>query len=352
MARQFPAGKPILVLCFNRPLSQKLAESMRSKGLAERVHCRTFHGWCAEQLRHHGHALPPTELALKDRFADDIARVQHGVATGIIPSGQYMSVLIDEAHDFEADWLRLVVSQVSPSTKSLLVMYDDAQSIYQKHRKGFSFKSVGIEAVGRGRATILRINYRNTRQILQCASRIAHDVLTPQHSDEDGIPTLSPVSGGRDGLPPAFIEKSTVREQAEAIAQALLQCQQEGVNWSDMAVLSHNPSDLYAMEAAFKPLRIPSNPRNELFLGKPRVNLLSMKTSKGLEFPVIALLGGVATAPETEAEASETRRLHYVAATRATHRLIVASRVSVIDAAAPVSEAQRPPESGNPAPKS
>jgi superfamily I DNA/RNA helicase len=58
---------------------------------------------------------------------------------------------------------------VDPATNSLLLLYDDAQSIYQR-RAGtqFSFKSLGIQA--QGRTTILKINYRNTRQILQTAS--------------------------------------------------------------------------------------------------------------------------------------------------------------------------------------
>ena len=55
----------------------------------------------------------------------------------------------------------------TPATNSLLVLYDDAQSIYERTQKSktFSFKSVGIQA--QGRTTILKINYRNTRQILQ-----------------------------------------------------------------------------------------------------------------------------------------------------------------------------------------
>ena len=52
---------------------------------------------------------------------------------------------------------------VHPETNSLLVLYDDAQSINRrKARLGFSFAEVGIQA--RGRTTILRMNYCNTAQ--------------------------------------------------------------------------------------------------------------------------------------------------------------------------------------------
>ena len=86
-------------------------------------------------------------------------------------------MLIDEGHDFAPEWLKLVTQMVDPTTNSLLVLYDDAQSIYERGRKkNFSFKSVGIQA--QGRTTILKINYRNTRQILQTANAIAGDLLT------------------------------------------------------------------------------------------------------------------------------------------------------------------------------
>ena len=323
LARAFTAGKPILVLCFNRALSQKLGDTMRNKGIADRVHCRTFHSWCNEQLRSYGQGLPPTDLARQDMFADQVQRVIRGVDLGHIPPGQYMSVMIDEAHDFEPEWLKLIVQMVDPDTKSLLVLYDDAQSIYQKRRKGFSLKRLGIEA--QGRTTVFNINYRNTRQILGTASAMAQDLLRPQSSDDDGIPTVAPVSCGREGPPPLLIDLPSASAQADRIAQAFLQCQQEGHSWGDMAVLSHDSADLYAMEVALKRHRIPHHERGAFFLGNNRVNLINMKISKGLEFPVVALLGGVATTVNSE-DAAEERRLHYVAATRATHQLILARR--------------------------
>ena len=42
----------------------------------------------------------------------------------------------------------------------------------------------GIQA--QGRTTILKINYRNTRQILHTASLVAADLLTADDKDDDG----------------------------------------------------------------------------------------------------------------------------------------------------------------------
>lgn len=65
----------------------------------------------------------------------------------IPPRAQYDALLIDEGHDFEADWLKLVVQMVDPETNSLLLLYDDAQSIYRKTSGlGFTLSSVGVQA--------------------------------------------------------------------------------------------------------------------------------------------------------------------------------------------------------------
>lgn len=87
-------------------------------------------------------------------------------------------MVIDEGHDFESEWLRLVSQMVDPATDSLLLLYDDAQSIYRNSRGlNFSLSSVGIKAAGR--TTILRKNYRNTREILTFAFDFAKDILDP-----------------------------------------------------------------------------------------------------------------------------------------------------------------------------
>ena len=192
------SSKPILILCFNEPLGVKLHSVMQAKGLGGKVHVRHFHKWCRDQLVAYGQAMPAQGPRMFDEMVDNVIR---GVDRKQIPSGQYQAVMIDEGHDFAPEWLKLVTQMVDPTTNSLLVLYDDAQSIYERARsKQFSFKSVGIQA--QGRTTILKINYRNTRQILQTASLVAADLLTADDKDDDGIPLLKPVSCGRDGQAP------------------------------------------------------------------------------------------------------------------------------------------------------
>ena len=117
------------MLCYNEPLAKQLARVMDAKGIADRVHAVHFHKWCRDQLVAFGQDLPANNQSVSDKMADMVQRVITGVDRRQIPSGQYQAVLIDEGHDFAPEWLKLVTQMVDPATNSLLVLYDDAQSI-------------------------------------------------------------------------------------------------------------------------------------------------------------------------------------------------------------------------------
>jgi hypothetical protein len=316
-------SKPILVLCFNEPLAVKLASMMAAKVPDERVHVRHFHKWCRDQLVAFGQPLPGQMSSAQyvQALVDGVIR---GVERKQIPSGQYQAVLIDEGHDFAPEWLKLVTQMVDPATNSLLLLYDDAQSIYERGRtRQFSFKSVGVQA--QGRTTILKINYRNTRQILQVASSVAADLLTPDDTDEDGIPVLKPISCGRDGEAPVLINLPTLREEAWAIAEQLKQAHHDGFAWGDMAVLCADWKTMDLCAHALRQQKLPHAVRKRPGDYRPEadtIKVMTMKASKGLEFPVVAL-PGVGHMPFRDEEEHEAARVLYVAATRATHRLML-----------------------------
>ena len=319
-----PTSKPILILCFNEPLGVTLASNMQAKGLADRVHVRHFHKWCRQQLVAFGQTLPAQNMSVDAIMADMVQRVITGVDRQQIPSGQYQAILIDEGHDFAPEWLRLVTQMVDPATNSLLLLYDDAQSIYERARtKTFSFKSVGVQA--QGRTTILKINYRNTKQILQTANLIAADLLTDDDTDDDGIPLVKPISCGREGPAAVLIRLPTLREEAHAIADHLNSAHKEGHAWGDMAVLcpDYLTRDLCAQVLHQRqiPLQMRRSP-GDFDPASDTIKVMTMKVSKGLEFPVVAL-PGVGHMPAAGEDETEAARVFYVAATRATQRLVI-----------------------------
>lgn len=318
------ASKPILLLCYNEPLARQLASVMAAKGIADRVHAVHFHKWCRSQLVAYGQALPAQHLPVGQKMTEMVDRVIHGVERRQIPSGQYQAVLIDEGHDFAPEWLKLVVQMVDPATNSLLVLYDDAQSIYERSRsKQFSFKSVGVQA--QGRTTILKINYRNTRQILQTASLVAADLLTAEDKDDDGVPLLKPVSCGRDGEAPLIIRLPTLRDEVNKVAELLSAAQREGHAWGDMAILCRHWSEMDLCAAALRQRGLPHQVRKgagSFDPGADTIKVLTLHASKGLEFPVVALVGAGNMPAQGEDEREEAK-LFYVGATRATQRLFI-----------------------------
>ena len=325
---QTATSKPILILCYNEPLARQIARVMTAKGIADRVHAVHFHKWCRQQLVAYGQDLPPKNLSWDAFFEDMVQRVITGVDRRQIPSGQYQAVLIDEGHDFAPEWLRLVVQMVDPATNSLLVLYDDAQSIYERTQKSknFSFKSVGIQA--QGRTTILKINYRNTRQILQTASLVAADLLTAEDKDkdDDGVPLLKPVSCGRDGEAPLIVRLPTLREEVAQVAELLATAHREGHAWADMAILCRHHSEMDMCAEFLRKRKLPHQlRRNSSSVFDPAhdsIKVMTLHVSKGLEFPVVALVGAGRMPAEGEDEREEAR-LFYVGATRATQRLVI-----------------------------
>ena len=322
-------SKPVLILCYNEPLAKQLARVMALKGIADRVHAVHFHKWCRDQLVAYGQGLPPQGLPREVFFDDMVQRVIDGVDRSQIPGGQYLAVLIDEGHDFAPEWFKLVVQMVDPSTNSLLVLYDDAQSIYERRKKregagSFSFKSVGIQA--QGRTTILKINYRNTRQILETASRVAADLLTAEDKDDDGVPLLKPMSCGRDGQAPLIIRLPSVREEAQQVVALMASAHQEGHAWGDMAILCRHYGEMDVCAHALRQRRLPHQVRKGSSTpfdpSADCIKVMTMHASKGLEFPVVALVG-VGHMPARGEDEREEARLFYVGATRATQRLIV-----------------------------
>ena len=328
---QGPGSKPILVLCYNEPLAVKLAATMQAKGLAERVHVRHFHKWCRDQLVTY-HLLPQDTRGWPvDRLMQEyVQRVITGVDAGHIPAGQYHAILIDEGHDFAPEWLRLVTQMVDPATNSLLLLYDDAQSIYDRSRKkNFSLKSVGIQAAGR--TTILKINYRNTRQILQLAHRIAGDMLRPENAEggDDGIPLLQPMSCGREGSEPIVIDLPTLPERFTRLAELLADQHAQGHAWGDMAVLCRHHREMEACTTALARKALPHRVRKRTGEFRPEedaIQVMTMHASKGLEWPVVAVStehGADKVKGAENQDALLEARMVYVATTRATQRLMV-----------------------------
>lgn len=316
--------KPILILCYNKALAKRLEHWMQEKGVADKVIVQNFHAWCHRQLTAYNAGLPEGNAKLDGYWDDMVDKVIRGVDNKLIPSGQYEAVMIDEGHDFKPEWFKLVVQMVDPHTNSLLVLYDDAQSIYDHgEKRDFSFKSVGVLA--QGRTTILKINYRNTQEILEFAARFAKELLTPTEASEDGVPRLLPISAGHHGPKPMLIKLPTLKDEAKYIVEQFKAAHLDGTAWKDMAILYRNWNPVGKLiNDAFAAAGIPITGHKKIEFGDKQdtVKLITYHSSKGLEFPLVAI-PGVCIQSGDDIAIEDEARLLYVAMTRATKELLV-----------------------------
>ena len=316
--------KPILVLCYNAALAERLKYMVKECALSEQVDVRTFHAWCMRQLQLY-HVPQPEEGA--ERWERTVEAVIKGVDRGQIPRAQYAAVLVDEGHDFEPEWLKLIAQMVDPETNSLLVLYDDAQSIQRsKTRLRFSFSEVGIQA--RGRTTIFKLNYRNTAEVMRLACDFAREVLSPMEAEEDGIPLLVPQSGGRHGPPPELTAFPDRQKEVNYIINRVKAFHGAGSAWKHIAVLFrvHEQGERIAraLEQAGVPVNLLGRDRvtGRLRPGEDSVKLMTFHSSKGLEFPVV-FVPSLESMPLIEHDVAGEAKLLYVAMTRAMERLLL-----------------------------
>ena len=92
-----------------------------------------------------------------------------------------------------------------------------------------------------------------------------------------------------------------------------------------MAILCADWDTMNLCAHAFNQRKLPFNVRKRSGDYNPTadaIQIMTMKVSKGLEFPVVAL-PGVGYMPAAGEDEKEAARVFYVAATRATQRLVI-----------------------------
>ncbi len=317
--------KPILVLCFNITLAARLRSFIAEKGIEEKVQVHHFHEWCGLQRRTYNVDLIQGAAPHWER---EVETVIQAVDKDQIPRAQYSAVMIDEGHDFEQEWLKLIVQMIDPDTNSLLLLYDDAQSIYKKRSLKFPLSSAGIEA--RGRTTILKLNYRNTREILSFAYGFAKDFLQEQDADDDHIPLIAPEVAGTSGPQPQFRKFDSFNDEAHYIARCVKKWHQGGQPLNGIAVVYARHWQAAVIKKSLTCVGIPcawvrgKSEKKAYDSSAEMVALLTRQSSKGLEFDTVVLAGLGGLREEIDRRGHEVRLL-YIGMTRARQRLLVVS---------------------------
>lgn len=234
----------------------------------------------------------------------------------------YSAVIVDEAQDLSCAMIRMLHSLVGDAPDGLTLIGDGQQSIYPG---GYTLAEAGISLAGRG--VVMDVNYRNTKQILDFATRM---VAEDEFADIEGAVARgdAPNFIARHGPEPIVQRCTSWGDREERmIERARSVLREVGTGMGDVGVLCISRAGADRAAKAFKKVGAPIVMLDKYDGGQvDAIKIGTIKRAKGLEFKQVLLpdvrrdhLGDDA-APDDGAERERWERLRrelYVAMTRA-----------------------------------
>jgi len=243
---------------------------------------------------------------------------------------KYDYVIIDEAQDLNNIALYISIN-LAKHTSGLFIVADAAQSIYNS---GFRWKNMGL-TIGSQNVYELKQNHRNSKQILKAAQSLIEKHNSIIGSDDFLNPLLSKKSGPKPLIVQVKGGKGVIDDEIDWIVRDIAQRIETGeCICKNIAVIT--PRKYYAQKIAevlAKKNISASYYEESIDLNANTIKCISIHSSKGLEFPLVYLLGidnklipgEIEKVDDDEREIflSQQRKLLYVAMTRAMNELII-----------------------------
>ncbi|UZW13466.1 NERD domain-containing protein [Clostridium pasteurianum] len=306
----------ILVLCYNKTLASFLRNSIIENNI-QNVEVSHFHGWINDVFK----SLGLKSGIYKDKdINENIAKISQDMLGNI---KKYDAIFIDEGQDLEKEWLEFIVKTLrNPEHSHLMLASDGAQNLYNRN---YTLKSVGIKAAGR--TTIMRENYRNTKEILDFAYTFLTDGMFQEKLDEeDNNFTIKPDTSLRRGDYPELISCNDFQDEANKIVEEIIGLKQSGVDYSEICVAYIHKSCkgtnyLEILESTFSSKNIPyfimsksGNTKSKFRMDMGKVNISTIHSVKGLDFKYVYICGINNRLLDS---INESKKLLYVGMTRA-----------------------------------
>ena len=289
----------------------------RKTGLPEeqRAFLWTIFEQVRERLRREGLL---TESGLFERLSGELLR-----------TSPYDFVVVDEAQDMGVAQLRFFAALAGGRPNGLFFAGDLGQRIFQLP---FSWLALGVDIRGRSRS--LRVNYRTSHQIRQCADRL----LDPEQTDADGvIESRAGTVSAFNGTPPTIRLLDDEEGEIEAVAEWIRNLVGNGLVPQELGVFVRSEAELdravQAMQAAGLPHAVLDE---QVRAGRGLASVGTMHLAKGLEFRAVAVMAcdddvlplqeridTIGDSADLEDVYTTERHLLYVACTRARDHLLV-----------------------------
>lgn len=243
------------------------------------------------------------------------------VAAGAVTS-QYDYVFIDEAQDLKPVAIQFLMG-LCHNRRNVFLTADINQSIWGN---GFSWTKMASDLRVQGRARILRRNYRTSREIWGAVLQLAPD---SEGTDQETLSVEAVYRGER----PVLARYSTQRQQQERLNSYLWEAlRSERATLGSAAVLCPTEREMNkVIEILDKRFKAKAMRSADVDISHPGVKVMTMHAAKGLEFPVVAVVGleaGRLPLPiwegmDEEEHLTRQKRLLFVACSRAMRRLMV-----------------------------
>jgi len=238
-------------------------------------------------------------------------------------------VVVDEAQDVSITQLRFLAAVTGGRENALFFAGDLGQRIFQQP---FSWKALGVDV--RGRASVLKINYRTSHQIRSQADRL----LDPEIADIDGNTerrdgTISTFNGPA----PEIRTFATVAEESSGVGDWLRARVSEGSTPSEIAIFVRSDAQIDRARAAAEGAGVAFKILDEsVETTSGYASICTMHLAKGLEFRTVAVMAcdedviplqerieSIGDEADLEEVYASERHLLYVACTRARDHLLV-----------------------------
>ena len=318
-AENFP-NRRVLLTCYNRPLARALEHELNGfdsvtvmtiDRVAWSVAGRRAHGETPDEKFHNARLLAASSLSSK--------------------GGDFDVVLVDEAQDLDNAGLDVAYASLRKGRDDFIMALDGAQNVYRKNARWNP-----PDQSARGRTTILRQNYRNTKEILEFGIRFLGLGVGGDIDDaalDDPTLVITPEAASRRGPAPSVLLSRDETAEAAKIAELIKVDQASGIDWSNICVLYPGSwSWARKLMDALEEHDIPHHwvnrnrdARDAIVSAGECVRIGTYQILKGLEFSRVFMCGvNDISDPSGDDDGDGTiRRLAYVGMTRAMDELTI-----------------------------
>jgi len=205
--RQLRAGRRPLLLCYNRPLAERLKNAVSPGGQVN-----TWYGFCAEFLQSQGEQLDFGAMQNDPAFW---TRIQERVTVAKIPEeARFDDLAVDEGQDFEQEWYEIVRLFLRDGA-GILWLEDPNQNLQGK-------APVFLKEFARYTA---RANYRSPESI----ARFIRNTLPFEFELGNSLP----------GLGVGLTTYDDPKEQVQAVTRIVAGLRKQGFGLDDIVLMTY-----------------------------------------------------------------------------------------------------------------